>query len=78
MPTPDEAWAELRRLTVACQSTDPMHSCSWCNERFYKIRQAVGALREPELIRAEREEAERIRKIIANTPVRRLPPRRPQ
>lgn len=73
-----DAWEELRRLTVACQGGDPMHNCSWCDHRFAKIREAVERLRDPELIAAEQAEAERIRKIIENTPVRRVPPRGPR
>lgn len=73
-----EAWDELRRLTVACQGHSPMRRCSWCDSRFAKIREAVERLRDPELMASEQAERERIRKIIENTPVRRLPPRRPR
>lgn len=71
-----DAWAELRKLTVACQTHLPMRSCQWCDGRFAKIRDAVERLRDPEIIRQEREAKEEIRRKIANVPIRRLPPRR--
>lgn len=56
--------------------SSPMRpSCQYCGERWIKIREAVEVLRDPEVIRRELAERERMRKVIANIPVRRLLPR---
>jgi hypothetical protein len=72
-----DAWAELRQLTVACQGHEPMRFCSWCDHRFARIREVVERLRDPKLMAEEKAERERVRKLMENIPVRRLP-RRPQ
>jgi hypothetical protein len=50
-------------------------SCQYCGTRWAKIVEAVEVLRDPEVIRRELAERERMRKVIANIPVRRLLPR---
>ncbi|MFH8628214.1 hypothetical protein ACH4A8_41105 [Streptomyces vietnamensis] len=73
-----DEWEELRRLTAPCGSHSwPMRpTCQYCDARWEKIRAAVERLRDPDVIRREREKAEALRAKIAAIPVRRLPPRR--